>query len=160
VDHYGGTIRNNFVFADSAALFSSQYGFDSGISLWQACGARVLHNTVAATQAPFSSIEWRFDATDADIINNLTTHQLMDRGGTARLSGNLQNQPLSLFVDGSGGDLHLAPTAAVAINQVAAPNDAPRDIDNQSRPFQNLSDIGADEWRPGSTALVPLLLLE
>ncbi len=96
VDHYGGIVRNNFVFANHIALFASDYGFDCGICLHQACGAWALHNTVASTQPPFSSIEWRFSLTDVDIVNNLVSHNLRDRGGTARLSGNLQNQPLSL----------------------------------------------------------------
>jgi hypothetical protein len=159
VDHYGGVIRNNFVSANDNALFSSEYGFDSGISLWQACGARVLHNTVASIQPPFSSIEWRFFATDADIINNLAKHRLMDRGGTARLSGNLQNQPLSLFADGVGGDLHLISSSTVAIDQVTAPADALQDIDGDVRPINSQSDIGADEFRPGSPVLAPLLLI-
>ena len=60
VDHYDGIVRNNLIFANDGALFSSEYGFDCGICLWQACGARILHNTVASTQAPFSSIEWRY----------------------------------------------------------------------------------------------------
>jgi hypothetical protein len=149
VDHYDGIIRNNFVFASRSELFASTDGFDSGISLWQACGAQVLHNTVASTQAPFSSIEWRFWNTDVDIINNLVTHNLMERdGATASLAGNLQNQPLSLFVDGSGGDLHLAATATVAIDQgvsvVSGLSDD--DIDGDPRPIGSGRDIGADEY--------------
>ena len=81
VGHYDGIVRNNFVFAGRGELFASQYGFDCGICLWQACGAQVLHNTVASTDDPFSSIEWRFDHTDVDLDNNLVTHWLMDRGG-------------------------------------------------------------------------------
>ena len=148
VDHYGGVIRNNFIFANESALFASEYGFDSGIGLWNACGARALHNTVASTQAPFSSIEWRFDNTDADIINNLVTHNLMDRGGTATLSGNLQNQPLSTFVDGPGGDLHLSASATAAIDQVNAPADVTDDFDGEARPIGSASDVGADEYDP------------
>lgn len=159
VDHYGGVVRNNFISAHESGLFNSEYGFDSGISLWQACGARVLHNTVVSTQPPFSSIEWRFSLTDADIINNLVTHQLRDRGGTARLSGNLQYQPLSLFFDGPDGDLHLKPSAEVAINQVTAPYDVTDDIDALPRPQCRRSDIGADELKTGPLPFLwPLLL--
>lgn len=146
VDHYGGVVRNNAIFASDAGLFASEYGFDCGICLWQACGARVLHNTVASTQAPFSSIEWRFDRTDADIINNLATYILRDRGGTARLSGNLENQPLTLFVDGANGDLHLLPSATVAIDQVTAPPDVTRDYDGDPRPLGAAADVGMDEY--------------
>jgi hypothetical protein len=147
VDHYGGVIRNNFVFAGDSRLFASASGFDCGICLWQACGARVLHNTVASTQAPFSSIEWRFERTDVDLLNNLVTHNLRDRGGTARLSGNLEGQPLSTFVDGDNGNLHLSATATAAIDQVAAPADVSEDIDGDPRPVGGASDIGADEFQ-------------
>lgn len=33
VDHYGGVMRNNTVYANSVALFASQDSFDSGIAL-------------------------------------------------------------------------------------------------------------------------------
>jgi hypothetical protein len=147
VGHYGGIVRNNFVFAGRGELFASQYGFDCGICLWQACGAQVLHNTVASTQDPFSSIEWRFDHTDVDLDNNLVTHWLMDRGGTARLAGNLESQPLSLFVDASTGDLHLRATATSAIDHGVslAPGLCDGDIDGATRPAGSAPDVGADE---------------
>ncbi len=146
VDHYGGVIRNNFVFANADGLFASEYGFDCGICLWNACGARVLHNTVVSTRPPFSSIEWRFDNTEVAILNNLLSHNLLDRGGTATLSGNLEAQPLSLFVDGSGGDLHLTAEADAALDRVAAPSDVPDDFDGDPRPLGPASDVGADEY--------------
>lgn len=147
VDHYGGIIRNNFAFAGRSALFDSEYGFDCGICLWQACGARVVHNTVASTQDPFSSVEWRFENTDVDIMNNLVTYRLLNRGGSARLSGNLEYQPLALFVDGAAGDLHLTPDAAVAIDRgaVLAPGLCDDDIDGDLRPIRDAPDVGADE---------------
>ena len=150
VDHFGGIVRNNIVFANDGGLFGSQYGFDCGICLWNACGPWVGHNTVASTQAPFSGIEWRFPNTDVDLVNNLLTHNLMDRDGlgTARLSNNREDQPLSLFVDGAGGDLHLVSTAAAAIDQGAAVGAwCSDDVDGQSRPAGPGFDIGADEYR-------------
>jgi hypothetical protein len=147
VDHYGGVIRNNVVFAGDGDLFGSQHGFDCGICLWNACGALVAHNTVASTLAPFSSIEWRYPNTDPDLINNLVTHNLIARdGAAASTSGNLPGAPLSLFVDGAGGDLHLVPTAAEAIDQVAAPAGVVDDVDGDPRPIGAASDIGADEY--------------
>ena len=86
------------------SLFTSEFGFDCGICLWQACGAWVVHNTVASVSAPFSSIEWRFDNTDVDVFNNIMTHLMRNRGGTVREGGNLENQPLSIFADGAAGD--------------------------------------------------------
>ena len=145
VDHYDGTVVNNTVFAGRAELFDSQFGFDCGICLWQACGARVLHNTVASTEAPFSSIEWRFENTEVGLAYNLATHNLRDRGGLARLLGNLDSQPLSLFVDGPGGDLHLAPGAGAAIDQAIPLPGVTGDVDGDPRPQGAASDIGADE---------------
>ncbi len=153
VDHYGGIIRNNFVFANDSGLFASDYGFDCGICLWNACGARILHNSVASTQAPGSSIEWRFDYTDADIINNLVSHNLWDRGGTSNLDGNLDSQPLSLFVDGTNGDLHLAASAGAARDQgvTLTTELCDDDIDGDARP-NGPPDVGADEYIPPSVA--------
>jgi hypothetical protein len=147
VDHYDGRIRNNFIYADSAGLFASSDGFDCGICLWQACGARAVHNTVASTQAPFSSIEWRFLNTDVAIINNLVSHTLRERDGASALQqNNLSGQPLTLFVgNGTGGDLHLKSSAAAVINKAPVPADAPEDIDGDHRPAGALADIGADE---------------
>lgn len=135
VDHYGGIIRNNFVFANDATLFASDYGFDCGICLWQACGAKVLHNTVVSTTAPFSSIEWRFDHTEVDIRHNLISHNLRDRGGSAVLENNIEQASLAMFIDGNNGDLHLQPTATDAIDTASALIDVTDDIDGDSRPI-------------------------
>jgi hypothetical protein len=148
VDHYGGLIRNNFVFASDANLFGSEFGFDCGICLWQACGAQIFNNTVVSTQASFSSIEWRFDNTDIELRNNLVSHNLRDRGGTAVLSHNLQNAPLSLFVDGANGDLHLLGTATAAIDQGLTLAEVTDDVDGEARPSGTAPDIGADELLP------------
>ena len=145
VDHYGGIIRNNFVFVSSASLFASEYGFDCGICLWQACGAQIFNNTVVSTQAPFSSIEWRFDNTDLELRNNLVSHNLRDRGGTAVLSHNLENAPLSLFVDGANGNLHLMSTAFAAIDQGLTLPQVTDDVDGDARPYGPAPDLGADE---------------
>jgi uncharacterized repeat protein (TIGR01451 family) len=148
VGHFGGIIRNNFVFASRPELFSSEYGFDCGICLAQACGTQVLHNTVASTQAPFSSIEWRWSNTDAEIINNLVSHNLQQRdGAVASLAGNLDGAPFSLFVDGAGGDLHLAESASWAIDRGVsiAGGLCDEDIDGDPRPWGGGRDVGADE---------------
>jgi hypothetical protein len=70
-------------------------------------------------------------------------------GGRAALSGNLENAPLSLFVDGGGGDLHLAADAVDALDRgaVVEPGGCDRDIDGERR--DEAPDIGADE-RPAS----------
>ncbi len=158
VDHYGGVIRNNFIFASRSELFSSSAGFDCGICLWQACHATVVHNSVVSTQAPFSSVEWRFDNTYADITNNLVSHNLMDRGGHATLAGNLDSAPLSLFVDGANGDLHLAEDASDAVDQGVSVEAGlcDDDIDGDARPIGPARDIGADEYGAPSPTLTLL----
>lgn len=149
VDHYGGVIRNNMVYAGSAALFGSEYGFDCGICLANACAAAVLNNTVYATQAPFSSIEWRFANTSAAIINNLVNHPMRERdGASATQSHNLTNAPANWFVDAAAGNLHLLPAATNAINQALPQAGVRDDFDGDSRPFGSAPDIGADELIP------------
>jgi hypothetical protein len=163
VGHFEGIIRNNWVYACRSELFSSEYGFDCGICLAQACGADVPHNTVVSTAAPFSSIEWRFSRTDVRILNNLVSHNLMDRGGTALLGGNLQRGDLSLFVDGAGGDLHLVSSATAAIDRgvALASGICDEDIDGNPRPVGSARDIGADEhyvFVPRHHLLLPLVV--
>ncbi len=150
VDDYGGIIRNNFVSASDAGLFASEYGFDCGICLWNSCNARALHNSVCTADPAhtFSSIEWRFANTRADIINNLVNHTLRERDGAiATQSGNLTNAQASWFVNVTSGDLHLASTAATnAIDRVTAPTDVTDDYDGDPRPIGPASDVGADEY--------------
>jgi len=151
IGHYDGIIRNNAVFANDDRLFDEGAGgFDAGIALEQACGTRVLHNTVVSTRAPFSSIEGRFVNTVATLTNNLMSHNLRPRdSANLTLAGNLQNAPAALFVDSvSAGDLHLVPTASAAIDQGAAvpAGQADHDMDGELR--EPARDIGADEHRP------------
>jgi hypothetical protein len=156
VGHYDGVISNNFIFANDARLFDSQYGFDTGIGLEQACGAKVLHNTVFSTRTPgSSSIEWRFPNTFATIANNLVSHDLKVRdSGVATLLGNVTNAPASLFVNAAGGDLHLNATASIAIDQAVAIS-TPVSWDVDSQPRGTPADVGADEHVSGPVGLNP-----
>ncbi|MFI5307632.1 MAG: hypothetical protein ACHQ53_09785 [Polyangiales bacterium] len=148
VGHYGGVVRNNFVFADDAALFASDSGFDSGVALEQACDASVLHNTVFAVTPPRSSaIEWRFANTSALVVNNLANAPFVNRGSgaTATTNGNLDAATAGFFVDATQGDLHLVPTAAAkgkGAPVAAGLCDDDIDGDPRVRP-----DVGADELR-------------
>jgi hypothetical protein len=148
VDHYNGIIRNNTVFANREALFSSEYGFDCGICLWTACEADVLHNTVFSTQAPYSSIEWRFTNTWIDLTNNLVSHNLRERDGAhAVQAGNVTGAPAGWFLDTSNGDLHLAEEVTEVVDQgvsiLAGLCDT--DMDGDPRPIGTARDVGADE---------------
>jgi hypothetical protein len=149
VDHFGGVIRNNFVSAADADLFASQSEFDCGICLWNACTVQVSHNSIFSTQPPFSSIEWRFDNTQAEITNNLTSSLLRERdGASAVLSGNVTDAVSGWFVNALGGDLHLAASASAAIDSVALLPAVSGDIDGDPRPVGVRADVGADEYNP------------
>jgi hypothetical protein len=156
VDDYGGTIRNNFAVALSNSLFSSDSGFDGGISAWNACNSRILHTTVYSANPgqTVSSIEWRFPNTQAAVLNTLTNSAMRSRdGATATLSGNLQNAQGGWFIDAASGDLHLSPGMDTTTDQVVCPPDVTDDIDTAPRPLGAPCDIGADEmdyftWLP------------
>jgi len=145
--HIDGIIRNNFVAAGDADLQTSPDGFDCGVSLEQAYGARVVHNSVASTQPPgSSSIEWRFPQSVVSVSNNLASASLRARdGATATLAGNLSAVPLAWFRSVTGGDLHLswAGQAAVDAGVALAPGLADLDIDGHPR--LPPPDAGADE---------------
>jgi hypothetical protein len=147
--HSGGVVRNNFVAAADPDLFASPDGFDTGIALWGAEGAVVAHNTVASTQTPFSSIEWRYISTSVTIVNNLTTAAILDRGGDATLDGNLEWVSTALFKAVAEGDLHLvdSESAPVGAAAVLPPGLADHDIDRQRR--DESPDVGADELGHG-----------
>lgn len=147
VGHYGGAITNNFVLANDARLFASRGGFDTGIGLEQSCQSNVLHNTVVSTSSPrSSSIEWRFANTSASVANNLVSHALIARDeGKAVTGGNVANAPLSLFVDPGRGDLHLRPSATLAIDKGAALA-TPVSTDIDTEPRTTRPDVGADEY--------------
>ncbi len=149
VGHYGGIIRNNFIYADRQELFDSQNGFDSGIALWSACRATVVHNTVVSTGANYSSVELRFSTSQAgEVVNNIMTHPYRERdGATGTTAGNLAAAPLSLFADTSGGELHLSAGATQAIDQGVPLATGICDWDIDGDPRDTTPDIGADEYR-------------
>jgi len=147
VGHYNGIIRNNFIYANSQSLMNSASGFDCGICLWSACGAKVVHNTIVSTDSIFSSIEWRFAGSQGiEISNNIATHNLRERNGAkGTLLNNLEGASLSLFLNAGSGDLHLNSDANEAINQGAVlPSGlSDEDFDQETRDAE--PDIGADE---------------
>jgi hypothetical protein len=145
--HTGGVIRNNFVAASDPDLFSSPYGFDTGIALESAAGAAIYHNTVVSTQAPASSsIEWRWPTTTATVANNLTSHWLLPRdGGSATLQTNTEWAPLGWFEDPSAGDLHLTAAAASQVDAGTPLAHGLCDSDFDGLARDGSPDIGADE---------------
>jgi hypothetical protein len=167
VDHYAGVARNNFIVAQDGDLFGSQFGFDCGICLWNACGAGALHNTVYTfdTANTFSAIEWRFPHTQATVANNLTNVALRERDGAgATQTGNVTTAQTGWFRDAAAGDLHLLPTATVAIDQAAA-GTVGDDYDGEARPAGPAPDVGADEYggapfEPTAFAYLPVVVRE
>lgn len=148
VDHYGGTIRNNFIVAHDGGLFASEFGFDCGICLWNACDARAVHNTVFTfnTDATFSAIEWRFPNTQAAVMNNLANAPLRERDGAgAAQAGNRTDAQAGWFQGAITGNLHLAPGTTAAIDQATSLTDVTDDYDGELRPAGPAPDIGADE---------------
>lgn len=140
VGHYDGLIRNNVIFADVPWC-------DTGIGLEQARGARVHHNTAVATGAAtgfFSSIDYRFANTLAEIRNNLVRRITARDGAAGTVEANLEDVPLDTFVDAAQLDFHLAPGASAAIDRGVAVDDAGLDLDGE--PHTNgPPDLGADE---------------
>lgn len=143
--HYEGRIANNFIAATRPELFASPSGVDGGIALAHACDASVVHNTVATTETPFASIEWRFEGTNVELVNNLATHPFRPRdGATAAQLGNVEDAPLGDFVDVAAGDLHLvAGASAIDAGDPAGSAVAPQDVDGDLR--GGSPDVGADE---------------
>lgn len=141
---YGEVAVNNLVYADSAALFASNSGFDVGIALESACEATVLHNTVYSTQAPYSSIEYRWPLSSGIIANNLVSHNVRDRGaGEILLFANQEGASSSWFADAASMDLHLAAGAA-AIDAGDSAYSVEQDAEGKTR--DGSPDVGALEY--------------
>jgi hypothetical protein len=143
VGHYNGIIRNNVVVA-------RRRGIDTGIGLEQAHGAKVFHNTVfadARAQAGgyFSSVDYRFPNTDADIRNNLVTRITGRDGAKARLARNVESVPAGWFRSPARLDFHLRHAATGAIDRGVRLGAAGLDIDGARHNAGLLPDIGADE---------------
>ncbi|MEM7152134.1 MAG: hypothetical protein AAF799_04790 [Myxococcota bacterium] len=143
-DHQGGVVRNNMVMATGTGIAASEVGFDTGIGLWNVCGATVVHNTVVSAIETYNSIEYRFPNTQARVVNNLVTNEILDRDDAGvPVAGNLLAE-LNEFVDPLGGDVHLIDGASAIDAGVQLGDDAVLyDIDGQLR--DERPDIGADE---------------
>lgn len=139
IGHYDGLIRGNVMVATHGY-------FDSGIELSQARGAKAYHNTIVSNGGGifFSSIDYRFSNTQADIRNNIVERVTRRNDANGRVESNLEGADFSLFVDLPAGDGHLTAGATAAIDQGVALDDAGLDIDGESRD-RGAPDLGADE---------------
>jgi hypothetical protein len=150
VQHIGGIIRNNFVFANISQ-------FDTGIGLEQAWNVSVYHNTVYSTNGGLG-IDIRFAHSNPIVKNNLINPgiSLRDAGSPRESAANVSASQ-SMFVNSSGGNLHLVSTATQAINKgVSLAGAVPTDIDGDSRDAQ--PDAGADEMAQPHTPAAPTRL--
>jgi len=143
-DHMGGVVRNNTVVAVGTGIGASEAGLDTGIGLWNVCDATVVHNTVASAVDTYNAIEYRFPRTQARVVNNLVTHDILDRDDAGvPVAGNAMVM-LNEFVAPLSGDVHLVEGSTAIDAGVALGEDAvPHDIDGDPRDAR--PDIGADE---------------
>jgi hypothetical protein len=133
VGNFDGLIRNNVVWADVA-------GFDSGISVEQAIGARVYHNSVLVTGAAGgNAIEYRWPNSIVDVRNNLSTTVVARDGASGTVRTNLAADATA-FDD----DWHLTASApGIDTGEVLA--EAGLDLDGDPHDQGNGPDLGADE---------------
>ena len=154
-DHQGGVIRNNFVYLQPNLMSPGRKaGSDGSIIAWDSANTSIDHNTILANDNIFYAIEFRFStSTNGNARNNLSdlTVHLRDLA-TATLSGNLSSATPGFFVNPAAADLHLLPTASLAIDQAATLLSVIDDFDGNSRPQGGAYDIGADEYLSGVPA--------
>jgi hypothetical protein len=142
VGHYDGIIRNNVIEADIP-------GHDTGIALEQARGVRVYHNTIfaaATATAFFSSIDYRFANTAAEIRNNLVRRISLRDGAVGMVDHNLENVPAAYFLNAAMHDFHLVATAVNAIDKGVVVLESGFDMDSVAHGPS--PDLGAYELRP------------
>jgi hypothetical protein len=151
-DHSGGIVRNNVI-----ARRSGLAG-DVAIGVFDSPGTQVLHNTVLIAGGYQNAIEYRFaGSTSVVIANNLLDAAIQARdGAAATVAGNSTQASSALFVSAAAGDLHLLPSASVAIDKVAVRATAAVDWDGQARPIGSSADIGADEYGTPTLPSTPL----
>ncbi|MBE7462697.1 MAG: FecR domain-containing protein [Planctomycetes bacterium] len=151
--HDGGLIVNNTV----ARRADFQNG-DAAILVFDAPGARVLHNTILLNGTYPNAIEYRFKrTTGVTIANNLCDAAVLARDGAAGTErGNLLAAAPGWFDGAERGDLHLragtpAEDAAAALDELDT-QAARTDLDGQARPAGAGPDVGADEVHAGAAA--------
>jgi hypothetical protein len=141
-DHTGGIVRNNFIYRRSAVAG------DVAIGVFDSPGSQVLHNTVLTAGGGYpTALEYRFSGSSSVVVaNNLFDSAIQARdGASATVSSNSLQATPALFVNPAAGDLHLMPSASVAIDKAAVRANASTDWDGQARPIGSSADFGADE---------------
>ena len=136
-EHQDGILRNNIVMDCN----------DVGIYLNEAARTKVEHNTLYATVG----IDVRFEASTADLRNNLLGGAIRDRNGGSHtsagdLAGITPAQFALWFIDPPAADFHLLDGSAI-VDQGAA---APLVVDDFCGMARNdgANDVGALEYSP------------
>lgn len=151
-NHFGGIIRNNFIWQDPNLFSPARRGnADAMIGIYDSPDTKVYHNTIMTHGNHPRSIEVRWVNPGVELRNNLTDTPFGVRdGGSYTESGNYTAATTSMFVNPSAGDLHLlvnASTQANVIDRVPVLTGSVKDWDGGTRTV-NLADIGADEITP------------
>jgi hypothetical protein len=121
------------------------------IEMVHAEGWLVAHNT-ALLLHPAPDLTWGMEARFADsqgtFAYNLTNMRIWaDRDGAqGSLLGNVTSAQANWFAGAAAGDLHLAGTAAAAIDRATTLAEVSDDIDGDVRPIGAAPDVGADEY--------------
>ena len=141
--HIDGIIRNNLIHG----TYLSAKAYDTGIEISQNPGVKVYHNTIV-TKPLYSSIDYRFANTNAEIRNNLLYRITRRNGAKGTADHNLVKAPASLFVSLPNLNYRLKATAAAAIDKgVAVGVAGGLDLDGKAHD-KGPPDLGAYEYRP------------
>jgi hypothetical protein len=140
-DHSGGLISDNFVYR------SPSVGGGPGIFVGESPDTTIAHNTVVTSATYPAPIEYRYvEAANLTVVNNLVDGAISPLDGAwAFGGGNVVDATPDLFVSAAVGDLHLQPSALLAIDAGESTVSASRDIDGDGRPSDGGPDAGADE---------------
>ncbi len=154
-DHSGGIIRNNVFFR------AIGHGGDAAVRVNGSPDTQVLNNTVFLSGTSPVAIEYRFAGAQGVVVaNNLADGSVVASDGAAGTeTNNLPAATPDMFVDALHGDLHLAASAASAIDRGAAVEAVTDDFDGVPRPQGRAYDIGAYEFGPRSSASATKLFM-
>jgi hypothetical protein len=156
----GGIVRNNFVYARTAAPadpVNEPWGgnADLGMEMCYTKDVKVYNNTIWTDSGSFFRA-FQVYASAAIQTTNLQLKYNIIRGsilstyanGTWTSTGDIIGNAAqaSWFFDAANANLHLTKLATAAIDHAVLLADVPTDFDQQARPIGSAPDVGADEY--------------